>query len=607
MAHKLKTRPVIDYTSREYNTIREDLLEHVRRYYPLSFRDFSSNSFGSLMIDTVAYVGDLLSFYLDYQANESFLDTAIEYNNVLRLTKQLGYHHKFNPVSDGVASFYVLIPAKSNGIGVDEKYVPTLRRTTTTVASNTGVSFILDEDVDFSLPNNEVVVGKVDSDTGVPTHYAIKAHGRIVSGEVAVEEFTIEDAERFLTLTLAGTDITDVLSVRDTEGHDWVEVDYLSQDTINLFLPNTSADKKEAPYILKPIKAPRRFILRRSAINTMQLIFGNGSDEDLVGGSIIIDPSNVALERHGLAHIKDDSFDPNKLLKTNKLGVAPVNTKITVVYRKNSVANVNSSARSVTKVLNSSFDFPSLLEGETLSEAGITGVIASLQVLNDDPILGDVRTPSAEELRHRSEHFFAAQNRAVTIGDYKTLLYKMSGQFGSIKRCSLTQDADSFKRNINIYVISESIEGKLIRTPSTIKRNAKTWLNNYKMINDTIDILDAKIVNIGIEFEIFTRTDTNKSSILERALIVLTNFYEEQYYDIGENFRITDIYKILNAVSGVIDTTKVRIVRKTGLEYSTTFMDIEDNRTPDGRLIKCPENVIFEIKFPRRDMIGTVK
>jgi hypothetical protein len=606
MANDLKTRPSIDYTSREYNTIREDLLDHARRYYPLTFKDFSSNSFGALMVDTVAYVGDQLSFYLDYQANECFFDTAIEYNNVLRIAQQLGYNHTFNPVAEGIASFYILVPAKSNGIGVEEKYIPILKRNSTTVASVTGVNFILDQDVDFSLTNNEVVVGKVDAQTGIPTHYAIKAQGRVVSGELAVEEFTIEDAERFLTLTLNGTDITDIISVTDSEGHEWTEVDYLAQDAVNLFIPNTSSDRKEAPYVLKPFKAPRRFIVRKNSTNSVQIIFGNGSDSD-IEGSNFLDPSNVVLDLHGKKHIKDDAFDPNKLLKSNKLGVAPSSTTLTVVYRKNSISNVNTAARSITKLTNTKFDFPFLLEGQALSRGLIADVISSAQVLNDSPILGDVRIPSADELRHRAQSHFAAQNRAVTVEDYKALLYKMSGQFGAIKRCHITQDADSFKRNLNIYVVSESEIGTLTTTPTTIKRNARTWINHYKMINDTIDILDARIVNLGIDFELFTRSDSNKMAVLEQAMTILANFYRGQYFDIGEDFKITDVYKILNAAPGVVDTTKVRISRKTGLEYSSTYMDIENQRTADGRAILCPSNVIFEVKFPRQDIKGTAK
>jgi len=591
--------PAIDYTSREYHTIREDLLEHARRYYPLSFKDFSSNSFGSLMIDTVAYVGDVLSFYLDYQANECFLDTAIEYNNVLRLSQQSGYHHIFNPAAAGVISFYVLVPALANGIGVDTKYIPTLGRGITSVSSNGGVSFMLAETVDFSLDNNEVVVAKVDTDTGAPTHYAIKANGRIISGEIAREEFTIESAERFKTITLNEGSVTDVISVTDSDGHIWSQVEFLSQDTVHAFLQNTSADKKEAPYILKPIKVPRRFIVRRTTPSTVQLIFGNGSDDELAENSFV-DPANVVLDLYGKNHITDDSFDPNKLLKSNKF-------VLTVVYRTNTTDNVNTGARSIKTINDTQFNFPAIIEGEVLNESKIADVMSSLQCDNEAPVVGSVRVPTSEELRRRTQHHFATQNRAVTLSDYKSLIYKMSGQFGSVKRCHITQDADSFRRNLNIYVISENHRGELINTSSTIKGNTKVWLSRYKMINDTIDILDAKIVNLGIEFEIFSRSAMNKYSALERATDALGKYYTTTYFDIGESFNVTEVYKILNATAGVTDTTRVKITRKDSLDHSSTFMDIEENMTPDGRAIKCPDNVIFEIKFPRSDIRGTVK
>jgi len=606
MSDELKFEPAINYTSREFHTIREDLLEHVRRYYPLSFRDFSSNSFGSLMVDTVAYVGDILSFYLDYQANECFLDTAIEYGNVLRLSQQAGYHHNFNPVATGVVAFYVLAPAKSNGIGVDEKYIPILKRGNTAVTSNAGVSFMLTENVDFSLPNNEVVVAKVNSDTGAPTHYAIKGYGRVVSGEIATEDFIINEAQRFKTITLNGANVTDIISVTDSGGHIWHEVEYLSQDVVYNFLQNTSADKKEAPYILKPIKVPRRFIARRDVIERVQLIFGHGSDDELSDAGLV-HPENVVLNLHGKNYIADDSFDPNKLIKSNKFGVAPANTTLTVVYRINSITNVNTAARSVTKVTQSEFDFPAAIEGETLVASSISDVVTSLQCDNENPIVGSVRNPTTDELRFRTQHHFATQNRAVTLNDYKSLIYKMSGQFGSIKRCHITQDADSFRRNLNIYVISEDFNGKLIKTPITIKNNLKTWLNQFKMINDTIDILDAKIVNLGIEFELFSRSAANKYAALEGATSTLEQFYSLNYFDIGESFNITEVYQILNSVEGITDTTRVKILRKDTLDHSSTFMDIEENLTPDGRAIKCPANVIFEIKFPKHDIRGTVK
>jgi len=606
MSDELKFEPAINYVSREYATIREDLLEHVRRYYPLSFRDFSTNSFGSLMIDTVSYVGDILSFYLDYQANECFLDSAVEFDNVLRLTQQQGYHHVFNPVATGVATFYIIVPAKSNGIGIEEKYIPILKRNGSAFTANSGATFSLAENVDFSLPNNEVVVAKVNSDTGAPTHYAIKAYGRVSSGVVVTEDYEIDDAERFQTLTLSSNSVTDIVSVNDSQGHPWSQVEYLSQDTVYVYLDNTSTDKKEAPYILKPFKVPRRFIVRRNTADQVQLIFGNGSDDELADNNFI-DPSSVVFDFHGKNHITDDSFDQNKLLKSNKFGVAPAKTTLTVVYRTNALTNVNAAARSISTVARSNFDFPAAIEGEILVSSLVADVITSLQCDNEKPVVGTVRIPTADELRHRSDHHFATQNRAVTSDDYKSLIYKMTGQFGSVKRCNITQDSDSFRRNLNVYVISEDINTLLTKTPKTVKDNIKTWLNQYKMVNDTIDILDAKIVNLGIEFEIFSRSASNKFHVLESAMETLESFYSRNYFDIGESFKITEVYTILNAVPGVTDTTRVKIVRKDTLDHSSTYMDIEDNMTPDGRAIKCPDNVIFEIKFPRLDIRGTVK
>ena len=183
----------------------------------------------------------------------------------------------------------------------------------------------------------------------------------------------------------------------------------------------------------------------------------------------------------------------------------------------------------------------------------------------------------------------------------------MPPEFGAIKRANIIRDPDSFKRNLNVYILAENANGKLTTAPQTLKNNLKTWLNTNKMINDTIDILDAKIVNLGIEFEIFSRSAMNKYSALERATDALGKYYTTTYFDIGESFNVTEVYKILNATAGVTDTTRVKITRKDSLDHSSTFMDIEENMTPDGRAIKCPDNVIFEIKFPRLDIRGTVK
>ena len=229
-----------------------------------------------------------------------------------------------------------------------------------------------------------------------------------------------------------------------------------------------------------------------------------------------------------------------------------------------------------------------------------------MEISNSNPINGDVTTPSIEELKLRVYDTFAAQRRAVTQQDYKSLIYAMPPQFGAIKRASIIRDPDSFKRNLNIYVISEDSDAALEPTNTTIKNNLKTWLNQGRMLNDTIDIIDAKIVNVGIEFEVVGDLETNKFQILNRCVQSLALSYQEKF-EIGERFVVTDIYNILNQVNGVVDTTSVKIAPKTGINYSETRFNFERQTSPDGRFINVPDNVIMEIKFPSVDIVGSIK
>ena len=223
-------KPAINYTSRNFATIKTDLVNYAKRYYPNQFRDFSANSFGSLMLDTVAYVGDILSFYLDYQVNESFLSTAIDYDNVLKLSKQMGYNPDLSPASYGILTFFILIPA-SNG-APDFSYAPVLKRGSKFSTSN-GNIFTLVEDINFADDaKNEVVVGNVDSETGTPTNYAVRARGQAVSGELAIQQTTVGGYEKFRKVNVNGDNITEIVSVTDSQGNPYYEVDYLTQNTI---------------------------------------------------------------------------------------------------------------------------------------------------------------------------------------------------------------------------------------------------------------------------------------------------------------------------------------------------------------------------------------
>ena len=270
-------KPAIDYTSRDFNSIRDDLISYAKRYYPDQVKDFSQPSFGALLIDTVAYVGDILSFYLDYQANESFMSTAIEYNNVVKLARTLGYKLQTNPSSYGTVTLYILIPTESNTVAPDTNYMPIIKRGSTFSSTN-GTSFTLVEDINFADSNLEKVVAQVDSDTGAPTKYAVKAHAQVVSGEIGVETIDAGEYTKFPKFTLETKNIAEILSIEDGSGNRYYEVDHLTQNVIYLPVVNNNDDRNTVKNILKPVAVSRRFSVEKDALNTY-VQFGGGSEE----------------------------------------------------------------------------------------------------------------------------------------------------------------------------------------------------------------------------------------------------------------------------------------------------------------------------------------
>lgn len=591
----------INYFGRDFDSIKTALVEHARRYYADTFRDFNEAGFGALTLDTIAYTGDILSFYLDYQANEAFLDSAIEFDNILRHAKPLGYKLQENPSSHGVATFFILVPANEVGLGPDSRYIPILKRNSVFSARN-GNNFTLVDDVFFNDPNNEIVVGRVDEDTGLPTAYAIRAHGRVVSGRLEETFIPIGDFERFLTIPLNIGNVAEVILVEDDEGHEYFEVDYLSQDVVYRPVLNRSDQSQNAPDLLKPFTVPRRYVVDRLN-GLVQLQFGHGGDDTERTSERVVDPSRVVLDVHGRTSVPDVSFDPSNLIKTDKLGVVPANTTLRVVVRANTVDNVNAAADTVIDVVSADFDFDDIT---TLDRGLLNSVRASIEVTNEEPIVGDVTLPDADELKIRVFNSFAAQNRAVTLQDYAALTYSMPSEFGAVKRVNVVRDPDSFKRNLNLYVVSENQNGTLTETSSTIKENLKTWLNKNRMINDTIDILDAKIVNLGINYSVVGDLERDKYDILADANFAVSSLLS-QVKDIGEAFFITDIYDTLKRVQGVVDVTRVRLFQKVGGAYSDIRFNINEQTSPDGRYISAPQNVIFEVKFPVDDIKGVVR
>tara|TARA_R110000824_G_scaffold207590_2_gene393076 strand:+ start:1656 stop:3452 length:1797 start_codon:yes stop_codon:yes gene_type:complete len=596
-----KRKVPVKYTSRDFETIRNDLVDYAKRYYPDTFKDFSEASFGSLMLDTVAYVGDMLSFYVDYQANESFLDTATERDNIIRIAKEHGYKYQGAATTVGEVTFYALIPANTSGLGPDSRYFPILKKNST-VSGGGASTYILTEDVRFDNPGNYVVASRTDPTTGLPTQYAVKAKGSVVSGIFGTEDITIGNFEKFRKVPINVSHVAEILQVLDADGNEYFEVEYLTHDVVYKSVPNRDANTRDnTPSLLRPFSVPRRFTVERGNGATF-LQFGQGSDSE-ISSPTVAEPSTVILKRHAKSYVTDSAFDPSDLMGTDKLGVGPANTTLRVFYRRNSGIDSNAAVSAVNLVSNAIVEFndPSLQNTPTARD-----VIGSLECSNEEPINGSVSTPTLEDIRRETLNFFPTQNRAVTASDYEALAYAMPAELGALKRCRVVRDQDSLKRNLNMYVLAENTTGRLATANSALKQNLKEWLNRYRMVNDTIDILDAKVVNIGIEFTVLSDVSVNKYDVLSACTERLRADLAREMY-LGERFYLTEVYKTLNRVPGVADALSAKIVNKSGGKYAQTGLSIDNFMSTDGRYLSCPDNVAFEIKYPKTDIQGTVK
>lgn len=591
----------IKYTSRDFESIKNDLIEHAKRYYPDNYNDFSEASFGSLMFDSVSYIGDVLSYYLDYAVNESFIDTAVEFSNVRRHAKNNGYNYAGVPVSSGILTFFILVPSTQSGLAPDLSYAPILKKGSEFL-SNSNITYTLTEDVDFSDPANDKVAAKTNSNTGITSHFAIRAYGQVVSGKSyqSVVDLTNDTFEKFKRIRVGDNTITEIIDVVDSEGNRYYEVDFLSQEVVYIETTNPSAFTDGVRSIMKPFVTARRFIIDQDNSGTyMQFGFGSDSDDD----TGLADPSTVSMQMFGKDYVTNKSFDPTKLLNTDKLGISPQGTTLNITYRRNDGTVVNAGARTINNIGTVNFRF----KNESVLNNSLTNdVIESIEVTNDEPIVGSSVDFTIDELRTRSKNYFATQNRAVTKLDYESIAYNMPTKFGKIKRINAVNNPFATNKELILYVVSVDENGNLVQTNMRTKQNLKTWLNQYNSINDVVRIDDAKIVNFRIDFSILTDNRYETSGVLSNAVERVRKLYSDKLY-VGEPIYLNDIRNILSKTEGVVDinTVSVSNVSSTDGNYSAIQIDFDrELKSNDGTYYKAPKNVVFELKNPEENVKG---
>ena len=610
----------IRYINRDFSTLRENLIQYSRTYFPNTYNDFSETSTGMLFMEMAAYVGDVLSFYLDNQIQETFIQKARQTTNLYALAYSMGYVPKVTTVATVELDFFQQVPSKLSA----SMYVPDFDYAlvipeSTQISSNVDstMNFIIEDAVDFqsssSLDPTETSVYQI---SGVnPTYFLLKKKRKAISATVRSQTFTFNQSIKFDTRDLISGNIIGVLDVIDSDGNIWYEVPNLAQENVfnsirntNVNDPNYSIDT-EVPYLLELKSVQRRFVTRFLNENTLQLQFGAGSTRN-IDEEIVPNPDNVGLglpfERTKLT----TAFSPLNFVYTNTYGIAPYNTTLTVRYLTGGGASANVEAGVLTAVDDTNITFINPdLSNTTLANTIFNSVASNNTKAADGGMDGD----TVEEIRQNSLGNFQNQLRTVTSQDYLIRSLSMPSNLGVVAKahvqpCKVGEyEAGTLPSVLDLYVLTYDINKKLRAASDILKRNLQTYLSEYRMINDSIKIKDAYIINIGINFDIIVRPNYNNAETITKCIDSLTTFFEIDKWQINEPIMMKDISILLDKVEGVQTVNNVEIVNLAGesLGYSKFSYDVNGS-TIDNVLYPSIDPMVFEVKNPTQDIRGRV-
>ena len=636
----------IKYIGRDFSSIRQNLIEFAKSYYPTAYNDFNESSPGMMFIEMAAYVGDVLSYYVDNQYRETLLHSAEEKKNIFKIAQSFGYKPKLSTPAFTIADLTIEVPAISED---DEIFEPdtsyALKVDADSVfSSKGGRSFRLMDDIDFAVSTSfDSRVEKISKTSGdVPTHFTLTKKANLESGFKTTETFTFGDAIKFDKIILGKKNVIEVINVVDDAGNTWYQVPFLAQDTVfkdiennSTNTPDVAGDKTTAPFLLKLIKTANRFTTYVRSDGKMELRFGAGVSSN-ADEEIVPNPDNVGSSLGtGLSKL-DESFDPSNFLKTKAFGQAPGNITLTVTYTHGGVQADNVVSGEITNLDSIALT----LNEEGLDETKVQDTKDSLSIFNPEPATGASGAETPEIVRQNAAAFFQAQNRAVTKEDYITRVYSLPQKFGNIAKCFIIQD-EQIEQNtqtiikngkiqkqpnvttipnplaLNFYVLGYDFRKNLIALTDTVKQNLRVYLSQFRILTDAINIKDAYTINIGVRFSIVTQRGFNKNEVLLRCIDAVKNHFDIDKWSISQPIILSDIAYVISLVDGVASVVPpeddnpqkqmVVVENKFKLSegYSGHVYDLQ-SATKDGVIYASLDPSIFELKFPNLDIEGRV-
>jgi len=714
----------ITYLNKTFGDFKANLIDFAKQYFPDAYNDFNEADPGTMFIEMSSYVGDVLSFYADYLFKENLIQYASEKANVYSISQALGYKPKISVSANVTLDIFQIVPptGSDDTIAPDYRYGLRLNEDMGVRADN-GSEFRTIEPVDFQAISNfsprEASIYSVDSN-GTPEYYLLKKSVRASSGEIKEFDFPVTGIQKNFKILLSDENVIGILSVIDSEGNEWTEVNYLAQETTfneivnsNTNDPGMSGQSAETPFLLCLKKVPRRFITRVNSENKLELQFGSGISSN-PDEEIIPNPDNIGSGLPGSINNLDRAFDPSNFIFTKTYGQAPKDTTFTVKYLVGRGIEDNVGSGAISDI------FTSVVNIDTTNLVGSTvdTVKNSLAATNPSPAGGGRSSDTVEDVKNNSLAYFRTQNRAVTKQDYLIRTYSMPPRLGSIAKAwigrdvqmtsgmgggsSLTNgsgaldytvlfDPDLGKEDgpctpdplygwnaledyqqeaawttwedmgsqgpmpgtqdwiteqienegfpmaedpcitahptntgyggidelievdnclsLDLYILGYDNSKRLTKVNSATKQNLQTYLSQYRLLTDAINIKNAFIINIAVFFDIVPLPNFNAREVLLSCVNRLRDHFNIDNWQINQPIILKDLVTLLATTAGVQSVLgNPRIVNKwkTSDGYSGNTYDIE-LATRNGVIYPSLDPAIFEIKYPDTDIQGKVE
>jgi len=611
----------IKYINKDFSEFKNTLTEFAKTYFPSTYANFTPSSPGTMFLEMSAYVGDVLSFYLDNQIQENFIQYTRQQNNIYSLAYMLGYTPKVTGVATVDVDIYQQIPAILSGTNYTPDYnytVQLLENTQINSSLNQNTSFLIQDPVDFSFSSSQdpttVTIYQTTGDN--VDYFLLKKTRKAISAEIKTTTFSFGSVEKYPTVEIEDSNIIKILDITDSDGNTWYEVPYLAQemvyDTIkntNVNNPNFSVNQSDVPFLLQLKKIPRRFVTRFTTPTTLQLQFGAGTNTSNIDEEITPNPDNIGLGLPYKRSLLTTAFSPSNFLYTDTYGIAPNNTTLTVRYLIGGGITSNVASGILNVITNKN----NIKLNNGLDATLAQYVFNSVATNNPSAANGGSPGDTIEQIRLNSLASFTTQQRSVTLDDYLVRAMSLPPDYGSISKAYIeTQKISSLLPGetpsiLDLYVLSYDVNGNLTQASPALKQNLSTYISQNRVINDSIKIKDAFIINIGVDFNITVYPQYNSNEVIFNCITQLKQFFNLNNWQINEPIILKDIYLLLDKVEGVQTVKDVDIINKTGaiLGYSEYAYDIV-GATQNNVIYPSLDPMIFEVKYPNNDIKGKV-